>query len=137
MIATYETIFFDVDTQIDFLYPAGALYVPGAEQIVGNVARLNRFAAAQRLPADLGYGRPQRERSGVSRLAGALRSWNGGTNETASHAAGPASGCILQSRLSTSGPLAHSKYCSRSRASTRSAIRDCLDSSNRSGRSDL
>jgi nicotinamidase/pyrazinamidase len=40
-----NTVFFDVDTQIDFLYPAGALYVPGAEQIVPNVSRLNRFAA--------------------------------------------------------------------------------------------
>ena len=42
-----STIFFDVDTQIDFLYPAGALYVPGAERIVDNVSRLNRFAAAR------------------------------------------------------------------------------------------
>ncbi len=39
------TVFFDVDTQIDFLYPAGALYVPGAEKILGALARLNRFAA--------------------------------------------------------------------------------------------
>jgi nicotinamidase/pyrazinamidase len=34
-----------VDTQIDFLYPAGALYVPGAEHIMGALARLNRHAA--------------------------------------------------------------------------------------------
>jgi nicotinamidase/pyrazinamidase len=40
-----NTVFFDVDTQIDFLYPAGALYVPGAEHIVGALARLNRHAA--------------------------------------------------------------------------------------------
>lgn len=39
------TVFFDVDTQIDFLYPAGALYVPGAETIVPSIATLNRFAA--------------------------------------------------------------------------------------------
>jgi nicotinamidase/pyrazinamidase len=45
-----RTIFFDVDTQIDFLYPAGALYVPGAEQIVRNVARLNQFAASRGFP---------------------------------------------------------------------------------------
>jgi nicotinamidase-related amidase len=25
-----KTVFVDVDTQIDFLFPAGALYVPGA-----------------------------------------------------------------------------------------------------------
>lgn len=45
-----KTVFFDVDTQIDFLYPAGALYVPGAERIVPLVARLNRFAAERGIP---------------------------------------------------------------------------------------
>lgn len=44
-----KTVFFDVDTQLDFLYPAGALYVPGAETIVAQVAALNRFAAEQGL----------------------------------------------------------------------------------------
>ena len=44
------TVFFDIDTQLDFLYPAGALYVPGAEQVVENVATLNRWAAAQGVP---------------------------------------------------------------------------------------
>ena len=39
-----KTVFFDIDTQIDFLYPAGALYVPGAEQILPAVAELNRRA---------------------------------------------------------------------------------------------
>jgi nicotinamidase/pyrazinamidase len=38
-------VFFDVDTQLDFLYPAGALYVPGAESIVAQVAALNKYAA--------------------------------------------------------------------------------------------
>jgi nicotinamidase/pyrazinamidase len=42
-------VFFDIDTQIDFLYPAGALYVPGAESIVENIARLNRHAAAHQI----------------------------------------------------------------------------------------
>jgi nicotinamidase/pyrazinamidase len=41
------TVFFDVDTQIDFLFPAGALYVPGAEKIVERVAKLNRYAISQ------------------------------------------------------------------------------------------
>lgn len=40
-----KTVFFDVDTQIDFLYPAGALYVPGAETIVDKIAALNQYAA--------------------------------------------------------------------------------------------
>jgi len=39
-----KTVFFDVDTQIDFLYPAGALYVAGAERILPLVAELNRRA---------------------------------------------------------------------------------------------
>jgi nicotinamidase/pyrazinamidase len=41
-----KTIFFDVDTQIDFLFPAGALAVPGAASIAGNLLTLTRFAAA-------------------------------------------------------------------------------------------
>jgi nicotinamidase/pyrazinamidase len=45
-----RTVFFDVDTQIDFLYPAGALYVPGAESIVEKIAALNRYAAAHGIP---------------------------------------------------------------------------------------
>ncbi len=39
-----KTVFFDIDTQIDFLYPAGALYVPGAEAILPTIARLNQAA---------------------------------------------------------------------------------------------
>ncbi|MEZ5352853.1 MAG: isochorismatase family cysteine hydrolase [Bryobacteraceae bacterium] len=45
-----STLFFDVDTQIDFLYPAGALYVPGAEFIVPAIARLNRYAKERGIP---------------------------------------------------------------------------------------
>jgi nicotinamidase/pyrazinamidase len=40
-----KTVFVDVDTQIDFMFPAGALYVPGAECLVPTIARLNRYAA--------------------------------------------------------------------------------------------
>lgn len=39
-----KTVFFDVDTQIDFLYPSGALYVPGAERLIPAIAKLNRSA---------------------------------------------------------------------------------------------
>ncbi|MEJ7604758.1 MAG: isochorismatase family cysteine hydrolase [Bryobacteraceae bacterium] len=45
-----KTLFFDIDTQLDFVYPAGSLYVPNAELIVPRVARLNRYAAAQGWP---------------------------------------------------------------------------------------
>lgn len=45
-----KTAFFDIDTQLDFMYPAGALYVPGAEKIVEQIAALNRFAGAQGIP---------------------------------------------------------------------------------------
>ena len=34
-----RTVFLDVDSQLDFLYPAGALYVPGADRIVPVIAR--------------------------------------------------------------------------------------------------
>jgi nicotinamidase/pyrazinamidase len=39
-----KTVFFDIDTQIDFVDPAGALYVPGAEDILPIVSELNRHA---------------------------------------------------------------------------------------------
>jgi nicotinamidase/pyrazinamidase len=45
-----KTVFFDIDSQLDFLFPAGALYVPAAERIVPAIARLNRFAAAHGIP---------------------------------------------------------------------------------------
>jgi len=37
-------IFWDVDTQADFMYPGGLLYVPGAEDVVPAIARLTAFA---------------------------------------------------------------------------------------------
>lgn len=45
-----SAVFFDVDSQLDFLYPAGALYVAGAERIVPTIARLNGYAAAHGIP---------------------------------------------------------------------------------------
>jgi nicotinamidase/pyrazinamidase len=45
-----KTVFFDIDTQIDFLYPAGALYVPEAEKLLPVLAQLNRYAAAHSIP---------------------------------------------------------------------------------------
>jgi nicotinamidase/pyrazinamidase len=39
-----KTVFFDIDTQIDFVYPAGSLYVPGAERILPLIGELNRRA---------------------------------------------------------------------------------------------
>ena len=38
-------IFWDVDTQVDFILPKGRLYVSGAEQIIPNLMRLTSFAA--------------------------------------------------------------------------------------------
>jgi len=45
-----EVAFLDCDTQLDFMDPAGALPVPGAETIVTNVRRLIGFARARRIP---------------------------------------------------------------------------------------
>jgi nicotinamidase/pyrazinamidase len=39
-----KAVFFDVDTQFDFLYPSGALYVPGAEKLLPVLADLTRYA---------------------------------------------------------------------------------------------
>src|SRR3954468_12702099 len=40
-----KTIFVDVDTQLDFLFPAGALYAPGAENITDTLRRLTYYAS--------------------------------------------------------------------------------------------
>ena len=39
-----ETLFWDVDTQYDFMRPEGRLYVPGAEGIIDKVSEARRFA---------------------------------------------------------------------------------------------
>ena len=43
------TIFWDVDTQYDFMAPDGKLYVPGAEQITGRLAALTAYAHERRI----------------------------------------------------------------------------------------
>lgn len=45
-----KTVFFDVDTQMDFMCAAGALAVPGAGAIVPNLAALTRYAESNRIP---------------------------------------------------------------------------------------
>lgn len=42
--------FFDIDTQLDFMVPGGALYGPGAENLIAAIAALNVFAASHRIP---------------------------------------------------------------------------------------
>ncbi len=39
-----QTVFWDVDTQFDFMKPEGALYVPGAEEIISRVSEIRRYA---------------------------------------------------------------------------------------------
>jgi len=39
-----DTLFWDVDTQFDFMMPQGRLYVPGAEAIVARVSETRRLA---------------------------------------------------------------------------------------------
>jgi len=43
-IVKTELIFWDVDTQYDFMMPDGKLYVPGAEQIVDRISEIRKFA---------------------------------------------------------------------------------------------
>lgn len=42
-------LFWDVDTQVDFLTPGGKLYVPGSEKIIPNLGRLSCWAAGKRI----------------------------------------------------------------------------------------
>jgi nicotinamidase/pyrazinamidase len=42
-----KQIFWDVDTQVDFIDPAGKLYVPGAESLLPNLECLTRHARSQ------------------------------------------------------------------------------------------
>jgi nicotinamidase/pyrazinamidase len=46
MISLSPLLFWDVDTQVDFMEPGGKLYVPGAEKIAPKVQQLNAWAAA-------------------------------------------------------------------------------------------
>jgi len=39
-----QTVFWDVDTQFDFMRPEGKLYVPGAESIIDKVNEVRKFA---------------------------------------------------------------------------------------------
>ena len=43
-------VFFDIDTQLDFMLPAGALYGPGAESLIPKIAKLNRYAGEHGIP---------------------------------------------------------------------------------------
>jgi nicotinate phosphoribosyltransferase len=43
-------VFLDVDTQADFMLPTGALYVPGAEQIIPNLSKLMTCARHNNIP---------------------------------------------------------------------------------------
>jgi len=62
-------IFYDVDTQIDFMNEKGALYVPGAELIKPNLRLLTDFAKTNFVPVlgsvDIHFGTPEyKEREG-------------------------------------------------------------------------
>jgi nicotinamidase/pyrazinamidase len=44
------SVFFDIDTQVDFMLPHGALYVRGAEAIIPNLVRLMSLARERDIP---------------------------------------------------------------------------------------
>jgi nicotinamidase/pyrazinamidase len=44
-----SVIFWDVDTQVDFILPGGKLYVPGAEKLIPNLKRLTDAARQGRV----------------------------------------------------------------------------------------
>ncbi len=49
-MSAHQLAFVDIDTQFDFMDPNGRLYVPGSEEIVGNLERLFTFAARSKVP---------------------------------------------------------------------------------------
>ncbi len=49
-LETNRTVLVDVDTQVDFVEPDGALYVPGAERLKAQFAQLVRAARARGVP---------------------------------------------------------------------------------------
>jgi nicotinamidase/pyrazinamidase len=48
-VVSREVIFWDVDTQADFMLPGGNLYVPGAEKLLANLNRLTDAARRNRV----------------------------------------------------------------------------------------
>src|SRR5690349_8669293 len=44
-----SAIFWDVDTQVDFMLPGGKLYVPGAEKLIPNLDKLTDQARKDRV----------------------------------------------------------------------------------------
>ncbi len=42
--------FFDIDTQLDFMFPGGALYGPGAERLISAITTLNQYAGNHKIP---------------------------------------------------------------------------------------
>jgi len=46
----YPLLFWDVDTQIDFMLDSGKLYVPGADRLPQNLEQLTAAAARHRIP---------------------------------------------------------------------------------------
>lgn len=47
---TTPLLFWDVDTQVDFMHPNGRLYVQGAEALIENLGRLTRMARRYGVP---------------------------------------------------------------------------------------
>ena len=43
-VVSRRTIFWDVDTQVDFMLPSGSLHVPGAEVLLPNLGQLTAAA---------------------------------------------------------------------------------------------
>jgi len=58
-----KKIFWDVDTQYDFMYKEGALYVPNAEEIIQNLSKLTDYAFMIAIPilgsVDKHFGTPE------------------------------------------------------------------------------
>ena len=50
MAKSGRLVFLDVDTQVDFMFPSGRLYVPHAEEIIPKLEKLMLWAREHRIP---------------------------------------------------------------------------------------
>lgn len=69
-------LFWDVDTQKDFLLPSGLLYVSGAEKIIATLHELTVWAGAQEVPIISSGMRPPARRSRLRDLRRSLHGRN-------------------------------------------------------------
>ena len=101
-----DFIFWEVDAQIDFMFPEGKLYVPGAERLLPKIRRLADAAlfdlSARAPPAGVWVGRPRNS----PEVCGCPQGTEGELKFASQRCAGPAVSpqAEMRSELLATGP---------------------------------